>query len=307
LGKESNKSKFIQNFRQEIKRDKEYWKRISLLYDEALVDKTTAERTSLDYEIFEDTYLDSLLKEHLNKEPVILIEIGAGTGRYIARYGCMMSRNADHSEIPYNPKFDANLKLIIGVDFSLPMLKELYEKLDEKKLMNEYNRRIFLVNDYGEIFSLSFNRVAEYKKSQKIVCCVFNTLGNIDPEKRRILVLKRIHDLIYPKGIGIISVFNRDELNSIGIPYYQHEKVTKLIVPPKPKRIIFDIGCGYVRTDDLEETERFIGHWFSVKEIERLFSISRLSIVEKVIGNEIRDIDTVKFSRRGLIFKVSAI
>lgn len=304
LKKEQSKYYTLRKFHEQIARDKKYWKRIASSYDEALIDKSTAEESSLAYEKFEDIYLDLTLQEYVSKGPVIFIEIGSGTGRYIVRYGCKVSETADHTEVPYDSMFDKNLKLIIGVDFSLEMLKECYKNLKEKKLMQEYLRRIFLINDYGETFSLAFDRVEEYQRSQKVVCCMFNTLGNIDPEERRILVLKRLHDLIYPRGIGVISVFNKDELSEIGFSYYLHEKVKKLILPPKPKKLIFDTEKGYVYTDD------FVGHWFSFDEMKKLFSIAGLKIMDQVIGNDpetLPDPSLLELARRGMIFKVKAI
>lgn len=300
-----------EKYKKDIERDKGYWKRVSPSYDDALLMKGKAEKKSIEYETFEDAYMDVVLNELLKKGSVIFIELGCGTGRYMVRYGAMSSENAEHDEVIYDSRFDKNLKAVVGVDFSLPMLEKSLKKMREEGLEKEHNNRIFLINDYAEAFSLAFSRVAKYQKCQKLVCCMFNTLGNIDPEERRLFVLETIHDLIHPDDIGVISVFNQAEMATLGRDYYFDGKIQKLVAPPKTKTIRFESEYGELRTDD------FIGHWFVPKRLEEQCTKANLSILDKCIGNSINaedlskrgitSIASVDLAKRGIVFKVKAI
>jgi SAM-dependent methyltransferase len=282
-----------------IKRDLKYWGRIASRYDEALsIDEDTVEPRSRLYEIYEDRVLDGIMDSHVNSGPTVFFEVGSGTGRYILRYACRIARDSKCRSQTYSPIYDNNLLAIIGLDFSFKMIETCLAKLKRANLINEMQSRILLINGLAEERSFSFDRVDGLEDAKRVVCCMFNTLGNIEPAGRRRKVLERIYDLIYPDGEAVISVFNRAVFNEEGIPYYSNEGVMKLIYPRDGTRLQFK--RGEVRSDD------FYSHWFKEQEIMRILHETGFRTVgEPIVGARLSEPDRIQ-AKRGIIIRARA-
>lgn len=279
-----------------LMRDLEYWNRVADDYDRSLVSRSTAEEASILYEEFEDKYIDKIIERNKGNK-IVLIEIGAGTGRYLRKY-------ADDDRIQY----------IIGIEFSPKMILRALKNLEDYK--DKIGKKILIVQGLGEKTSISVDSIEELKDAIPIVICVFNTLGNIEPEERRLKVLKIVRDMIGERGIGVISVFNRELMlpdRSSEISecerYYYDDRIERLIVPPRWRERIkiysrklakkyepvhFDKENGDIRTED------FYSHWFEKDEFINLLKSANLKIITIEIGKQMREYK----AKRGLIAKV---
>lgn len=283
--------------REIVERDLQYWNRISHAYDKMLLDHFTAEETSLVYEKFEDEFLDNLIKDKIDAgHKIVLIEIGSGTGRYIERYG----KNKD-------------ILLIVGIDLSFKMIERCLEKLENSSLAEAIGNKIILIQGRGENLSLSLDEIQELRNALPIVICMFNTLGNIEPEERRLQVLETIRDIIGTNGIAVVSVFNLVLLETEGKRYYEDDRIAEIIVPstlgnrirnslrrlfPFVNPISFDIQNGNVRTTD------FYSHWFSERELKNLLTKANLKHLPEltIVGHKSKRFE----AKRGIISVVIA-
>jgi SAM-dependent methyltransferase len=284
-------------FKDLIDRDLHYWERVADNYDKLLINPFTAEEGSVNYQEFEQKYIDEVIGEAATKNKIVLIELGCGTGRIFANY-------ID----------DDRIKYLIGIDFSEKMLKSLLKNFESCR--ETAKEKLILAQCLAEESFISFDDNDEFRDTIPIVICMFNTLGNVEQYERRIEVLKRIKEMIGDRGIGIISVFNRDLMkrDATGSAecqrYYTDERVQKLIVPPnivekckiagasllEQKQLFIYQDSGDVRTKD------FYSHWFDEAELRNIIKISGLSVIEMNVGNEM---GRENFrAKRGLIAKV---
>jgi len=288
-----------------IGRDLQYWDRVAEDYDKSLTNRYTAEEGSILYQQFEEDYIEQTIEDEAKKGKIILIELGCGTGRILKKYAN-----------------DPRVEYLIGIDFSEKMIECLFKNFEcVKELIGE---KIIIVQDLAENAFLSFNKNDGFKNTIPIAICMFNTLGNIEYEERRIEVLKRIKEMIGINGIGIISVFNRAlmEMDITGTVecdrYYTDERIEKLIVPPQlskkyVKKIItpifkknhkvslhelgllsIDKQTGDIRTDD------FYSHWFDKEELQNIIKISGLKVIDFIEGNKVNNFR----AKRGIVAKV---
>lgn len=279
-----------------LTRDLEYWNRVADDYDRSLVFRGTAEESSIIYEEFEDEYIDKIIERNKGNK-IVLIELGSGTGRYLRRY-------ANDDRVQY----------IIGIDFSPKIILRALKNLEDYK--DKIGQKILIIQGLGEKTSISVDSIEELKDAIPIVICVFNTLGDIEPEERRLEVLKRMGEMIGERGIGIISVFNRElmlpDRNSEMSDcerYYYDDRIERLIVPPHWQERIKIIGRKIAKSlepvqfDKMKgdvRTEDFYSHWFEKEEFVNLLKKANLKIITVEIGNRMRDYK----AKRGLIAKV---
>jgi SAM-dependent methyltransferase len=257
-----------------------------------LVDRTTAEEKSLEYEDFEDKCLDKIIEgEVIKGHKIILVEFGVGTGRYV--------RHFFRKDSP----FAKDILLFVGLDFSLEMIGKSFNMLSEVSMKDEIGRKIFLVRWRAEDFSLCFNRHEELKKATPIVFCMFNTLGNIGLRNRRIKVVANMKKIMGPNGIGIISIFNREEFVPLAFRYYGTKQMSP-IMPEKKKKITFDINKGDIITGDPARPD-FYSHWFSEKELDNV--LKQVKGLKKIpglttIGNQRDIVREDPRGERGIIY-----
>jgi ubiquinone/menaquinone biosynthesis C-methylase UbiE len=291
-----SKSKIDMDASSLVDRDLSYWNRVADDYEQSLVDPNFAEEASVLYEEFEDEYIDKVIERNKLKK-LVLIEIGSGTGRYQRKYA-----------------EDLRIQYIIGIDFSSNMIKCSLKNLEEYK--EDIGKRILLVQGLAEKTSVLVNSIEKLKDTMPIVTCVFNTLGNIESEERRLEVLKRIKEMLGERGIGIISVFNRKamypnkkSLKSDCERYYIDDRIEKLIVPPFLRERIKMYGRKIKKTLDPVtidpekgdiRTEDFYSHWFEEKEFVKLLQKANLKIIAIEVGNKIKNYK----AKRGIIGKV---
>lgn len=263
-----------------INRDLTCWSRLSRYYERMLLNRKTAHKESRAYEDFEDQHLDKVIEGEIKRgHKIALVEIGVGTGRYAKRYG-------------KHERYARDILLFVGVDFSMKMLVQSYRALDQSSLLNELGRKILLIRARGENFLLSIERHEGLKNATPIVFCMFNTLGNIEPENRRREILMSMKKIIGSGGLGIISVFNRDELYPLGAVYYGSKVMSP--IKPTPEAPLTFVGSD-VRTPD------FVSHWFTVEELNGLFKELGLKVIPRytVIGTEYPKDHA---ARRGIIY-----
>jgi hypothetical protein len=292
------KQKRKRNYNLFRKRDQEYWKRVSEEYDDAFsIHSDLHEPGSIAYEEFEDTQIEEIMEMLVSSGPTVFVEIGSGTGRYVHKYGCKMCKSSKEGiGFNFDPRYDKNLKLIIGIDCSFPMIKKSLNRLRVAGLAGELWNRILLINAYGEESFLDLNSLRKFRDSQKVVCCVFNTLGNVEPYNRRLMILRNMRKLALPNGIVIVSVFTAEtdkDFQEESVSYYTHPSVKRLIRP----RSMLSFISRTVRTDD------FVSHWFKRSEIESLMRKAGLEIVETIDPAKVwhRRAGTVR--NRGIIIK----
>ena len=272
-----------------IKRDLGFWKRVAADYDESVTNPVTAEEGSINYQEFEKEYIDTVIEAKTASGQIALVEIGCGTGRFLKEY--------------VNNK---KVKYLIGIDFSEKMLNCMAKNFGCS--LEQLGRRVIIVQGLAEETTIAFSRMPEFDKITIIAICVFNTLGNIESEKRRIQVLERIREMIGENGIAVISVFNKqlmqnDDTNTAEFEKYYHDKrIEKLIIGPnivkKEEKLIANSPLRTEFKKNLNELELininklkgeirtpdFYSHWFGPNELRNLLKIAGLKIIDMKIG-----------------------
>ena len=222
-------------------------------------------------------FLDGLVKE---KEDFIFLEIGSGTGRYVNLLAERMMKN---------PSYDEHLKFVLGIDFSLNMIKTNIDLLcsseskfmnisnnnkkieipsilknifhNDVKIKNKLNQRIFFIN--GDA-SLPFLRV---KGIKVVIATMFGTLGNIRYRRKSFIkeISKLSDDIIH-----IVTGFDKTKCE-IGSKRY-HELANHGFDELQKINL-------YDRTD-FSSSEGFYSHWFSEKEFCDLVSLNGFKLVK---------------------------
>lgn len=275
--------------RKSFERDLRFWSRLPPFYDEMLVDFKKAEPTSRQYENVEDELLEKVIeKVKKSCRPIVLVELGVGTGRYLQMFGQKWIDNE-------------NILLFVAVDFSLGMIGKSYSMLSKRtvNLEKELGRRLILVRGRAETFSLSICRHEKFKDASPVLFCMFNTLGNIGDRNRRRKVLYKIKKTIGPDGMAVVSVFNRDRFTPLAFQYYGTLEMAPIVPTDAPQKFIhFDLENGDVTTPD------FYSHWFNVRELEDMISEVGLEKVPdpdlNMVGSETGD----ERAERGIIYTI---
>jgi len=210
--------------------------RMSKAYRQMVVDPHTGVEAAVHYEKYEDLFLRTRMREFIersdgNHKGVVFIEVGSGPGRYLVQFGGKIESNDNACEqfrknsassdlYSYDPLYEKNLKLIVGIDFSERMIRSALEWLKQNKLCDLFlNDRIVMIQAASQFLNLSFQDTP-YKDSHKIVTCVFQTLGNQMERSLQIDLLKKMYKWAQPHGIIFVSVFNRGVFHHYFEPYY---------------------------------------------------------------------------------------
>jgi len=275
-------------------------------YHENVVDPYSSAFGARFIERYEDLYIDSVLDSYFkNKQmKVVFIEMGAGTGRYLIRYGSrILDSDISSEKKPYSPLrpfrksrvcwqyrkdktlnryytfdkyYNKNLRLLVGIDYQEGMIRKCKENLSEMKLHSLLGKRILLLVGSAQYLDLAFDRIDRFRDSFKVVTCVFQTLGN-QTEESQILLLKTLKRLASPKGKILVSVFNKQRFVDFGLNvFYKYE------VAPTVGRTRDDLQALEMRKKGILLTDRGVySEWFSEEDLERRFEASGLSATIK--------------------------
>jgi ubiquinone/menaquinone biosynthesis C-methylase UbiE len=272
-------------------------------YHENVVDPFSSALGARYIERYEDLYIDEVLDNYLKnkKVKVIFIEMGVGTGRYLIRYGARLLNSEITSKsfsLPfmsrglrstvckkyrddrilrkyysYDSYYDQNLQLLIGIDFQEQMIKRCKENLKEMKLYSLFGERILLCTAAAQYFNLAFDQFDEFKNSFKIVTCVFQTLGN-QKEELQIELLKTLKRLASPKGIIIVSVFNKKMFKEFGL-----KRFYSIEVAPTVGELKEDEEALELRKKGILLTRQGVySQWFSEEELKKVFNAAGLNV-----------------------------
>jgi ubiquinone/menaquinone biosynthesis C-methylase UbiE len=272
-------------------------KRMVPSYHENVVDQFTSARGARETERYEDLFVDSVLDHSVKtqNQKTIFLEMGAGTGRYVIRYGArivnthkngnrrfyrasvhqhksracqdyrqdsVLGRYYSHDE-----DYDENLQLLIGVDFQEGMIKKCIDVIRAKRLGDLLGRRVLLFVAAGQYFNMIFGNVPEYRNSYKIVACLFQTLGN-QRRNQQIDLLKTMKRLAHPHGKVIVSVFNSAEFREFGLKKFYKDDVW-----PTVGNIREDPEALKLRDENILLTDKGVySKWFEKDELQELFA-----------------------------------
>ena len=233
----------------------------------------SAPSSAIDYERYEDLMLKKIIDGYVkNDKKLVFIEVGSGPGRYLIQYGGKISqdikscnRYRDHPDLQrfysYDKDYEKNLELIIGIDFSETMIRNAQDWLEENHLEDLiYSDRIIQI--IADIQNLNLNfRNTPFENSNKVVTCLFQTIGNQLNHRLRVNLVKKMMGLVQPHGTVLISAF--------------HHKAFKEFIPKYYQKITGSIGRLSSTPDDIDKftlkTKKGVfSHWFSVDEIKKI-------------------------------------
>jgi len=242
----------------------------------------------------QDLLIDTIKSLITVKHNVVVIEIGAGTGRSL--FSCrqdvrlmnkclyfigidnaetmthiaMIKRNQlrDSQEISYN---DSKKFVFLTLDgenlnryFYSGRIKRPESRIDRKNL-------------------IALNRLNDelYSSATKIICILLNTLGNISPSNR-VRVLEAMVKAIPPGGMIILSLFDGSSFQQGALGLYQS------IAPMVGKVVQNDF---YYDTYELKAKE-YYSHWFIPQEAAELVQSVGFQDVEIIPfnGSELKGI-----------------
>lgn len=210
------------------RRDKKTWDQCAETYEKQIVG---GHPDILAFEEFEEDMLDDLLRflSRQQRRPIKLMDIGCGSGRLHLRYGTITAPN-DPQSTPdpinrirkKNPKLKHDTLLaermqeVWGIDFSGNMIDIAGKKLKEMGL------------DRAETVSLSFDQGSAFRLAPQkgealpVMVCLVNSIGVMQgPEGARSLFKSFRNALEAAGGIGIISCYQQEYLESYGLGQYE--------------------------------------------------------------------------------------
>lgn len=262
-------------------------------YHENVVDPFSSAPRARFIERYEDLYIDSVLDEYTKnkKEKVIFIEMGVGTGRYLIRYGSrLLNKEEQHplksgvcqayrkdpilrKHYSYDVNYDRNLRMLIGIDFQEGMIERSIQNLKSMKLYSLFGKRILLFVGVGQYFDLALEQVDEFKNSFKVITCVFQTLGN-QKEELQIELLKALKRLALPRGVIVVSVFNKEMFDEFGL-----KKFYAIDVKPTVGELREDPEALELRKEGTLITSKGVySRWFSREDLKRIFKSAGLKV-----------------------------
>jgi ubiquinone/menaquinone biosynthesis C-methylase UbiE len=225
------------------------------MLDELLKNRTVWDKCAEDYEnqivsghpnivsleLFEEDFLDSLLRFLINKDqyPITLMDIGCGSGRLHLRYLIKTALHRKTSNLALNfanlvknasnLKYDAiiakGLAEIWGIDFSCKMLDLARAKMQINSVLQSSLKTSFVE---GSAFDL---KPAD-NKTIPISVCLINTIGII--QKPELLFLAMRRQVEKAGGIACIFCYKKDAIRTFGLGNYE----STLDVSGQPKWLI---------------------------------------------------------------------
>jgi uncharacterized protein YbaR (Trm112 family)/SAM-dependent methyltransferase len=207
-----------------------------------VADPRTSVPGARNYERYEDLILDKLIDEYVKSErKLIFVEMGSGTGRYLIRYSARISNEKpwrrhrvcrpyrSRKELKryylYDKDYAKNLQLIVGIEFQETMVKLTLDLLRKMGLGYLLGKRIIPIIGAGQYLNLKFDQMDEYKYSNKLVTCMFQTLGNQSLRELQVKLIKTMKSIAMPNGKIVISVFNKRKFWDWGLPVFYKQQV----------------------------------------------------------------------------------
>jgi SAM-dependent methyltransferase/uncharacterized protein YbaR (Trm112 family) len=193
------------------------------------------------YERYEDLILDTIFDEYVReKRKLIFVEMGSGTGRLLIRYGARISNDKPwrrygvckpyrRDELKryyvYDKDYARNLQLIVGIEFQEAMVNLSVDLMRKMGLGHMLGKRIIPIVGVGQYLNLKFGEVDEFKNSSKLVTCMFQTLGNQSSRELQVRLIRTMKNIAGPGGKVVISVFNKKQFWSWGLPVFYKQQV----------------------------------------------------------------------------------
>ena len=200
-------------------------------YKRIVADQLFGERHATDYERYEDVLLRVAINVLLQDAQLVLIEMGSGVGRYLVQYASCASsdknaarqyRNAFRAMYaPESLPNAANLRMLVGIDFEERMLRSANTWMNQTNLSAAI-RSGFVSQIQGSIQDVPLAvEHSLFGQVTKLVCVMFQTIGNQLTEAHRVHVIRKAWQLARPSGVLILSAFNGETFDSQGVPYYE--------------------------------------------------------------------------------------
>ncbi len=253
-------------------------------YKKHVADQLSAPIQAIGYEKYEDIILRRVVNNLLTKESVVLIEFGSGVGRLLHQYGsCISNRSnaCEHYRRYLSPMYAQNsitngdaLRLIIGIDFEQRMIQNASRWLRESKLHDLVQKgRIVQILASIRRLNLSFNSTP-YENDTKIVCILFQTLGNQLSRDLVVDILKKAWQVASPNGLVFVSVFNKAVFDEQAGEYYSS--------------IARSVGSAiYCKNGKFLSSKGVLSSWFAVNELEDIFNNAGIENFRIFDGNSL--------------------
>lgn len=201
-------------------------------YKRHVADQLYASLEAVGYEKYEDIILRHIMNACLSKsQEVVLIELGSGVGRVVHQYASCMSddpnaaspyrRGGPSLYQPDSLRQRDRLRLVVGLDFERTMIRRANQWLRADRLFDlvANSGRILQLRGTVRQTRLSFRDIP-YENATKVVCILFQTLGNqLGCDLQRDMLLKAL-EMALPRGVILVSVFNAAAFSDQARPYY---------------------------------------------------------------------------------------
>lgn len=238
-------------------------------YKRYVADQMWASSEAVSYEKYEDIVLRMVVNGFIADNAVILVELGSGVGRLLHQYGSCVNHQIEAAN-PYRRHLPnlygqdsiingQNLKFILGIDFEWRMIQKANQWLRDQNLFG-------LVSEAGRIGQvlgstlhppLSFESTP-YENTTKIVCILFQTLGNQTLRELQVDMLEKAWQLASPNGIVLVSVFNARVFEEQASVYYSGIRKS--------------VGRAIHCEDGLYFSSKAVySKWFAPSDLKRLF------------------------------------
>ncbi len=213
----------MSSFEQVITENTTIWNNCADIYEKQIVN---GHPDIINYETFEEYFLDSLIK-HLIKQKkrnIKIMDIGCGSGRIHNHYALqslipdigthpsseISGKHSKHSSVT------DSINEVWGIDFSKNMLQLAKHKLFNTGINNQSNIKLnFQLGSAFEVEPLNENCFP-------VVISLINTIGVMQGEKGAILLLKTMKNIIHNTGgILLLSCYRKKHLNTYGLGQYE--------------------------------------------------------------------------------------
>jgi SAM-dependent methyltransferase len=223
--------KLRSNLVKKEKQDRRNWIRCAEAYERQIV---SGHPDIHGYERFEEDFIDRLLLNLLPRSDrrVALTDFGCGSGRVLLRVGSqcvdrailsekdlslLNQRTFEHPELAWNPLFNERINSLCGIEFSSPMINIAKNKIRTAGLgvLMKSQKIRFVVGSAFETRKVT-------KGVLPLDICLMNSIGVM----QGVTGAKKLIRLIYRRacqyrGIGIISFYQRESLETCGLQQYE--------------------------------------------------------------------------------------
>lgn len=203
--------------------------RMARHYRARVADQLGASLHATLYERYEDILLRVVMSRAL-ADPTVLVELGSGVGRVLHQYAsCLRNEETSatykhHFPLMYEAEslpHSSNLVLLLGLDFQERMLAGSYTWLRESNLGDLIGEaRVVQVAGSVQHLPIRFGNHA-FGDSIKVVCMLFQTIGNQLTGELRARMLSQAWDAVGEKGALFVSAFNGKAFKEQAVPYYR--------------------------------------------------------------------------------------